>query len=98
MKCRLCGHEIDSEDIVCPGCDNTIDYLEEKGYLEGSRKKKKDIPTDFVIDNSILKADEVYKKEEKGIPEVINMESDADIKNKILHLMMFILSYRDVSL
>ncbi len=82
MKCRLCGHEIDSEDIVCPGCDNTIDYLEEKGYLEGSRKKKKDIPADFVIDNSILKADEVYKKEEKGIPEVINMESDADIKKE----------------
>lgn len=78
MKCMLCGHEVSDKDTVCPGCDNDIDYLIEKGYIEGKKKK---VSKDYVVDNSILKDGETFKEEVESIPEVSSIQND-DIKKE----------------
>jgi len=74
----LCGHEVSDKDTVCPGCDNDIDYLIEKGYIEGKKKK---VSKDYVVDNSILKDGETFKEEVESIPEVSSIQND-DIKKE----------------
>ena len=80
MKCRLCGHEIKEQDKVCPGCDNEIDYLIDQGYIIGAKKKNK-TPKDFVVDDSVLKENEVYKEEEPA-KEFVPMESNMEVSKE----------------
>ena len=80
MKCMLCGHEVSDKDTICPGCDNDVDYLIEKGYIEGKKKK---VSKDYVVDNSILKEGETFKEEVESIPEVSSIQNEEIKKEDI---------------
>ena len=42
MKCKICGYNIDYNDIKCPGCDNDINYLKKHNYITDTQIEEVD--------------------------------------------------------